>query len=68
MDTKDHEVRMAALRRMLANPKVTGELRTKLERLAKIKTERAILQGAMAKQRGRAEGADHMDINTKRKA
>ena len=49
MDTHDHEARVAALRRLLANPKVTGELRTKLERLAAIQTKREVLQGAMAK-------------------
>lgn len=50
MDTHDHEARVAALRRMLANPSVKGELRTKLERLLKLGTEREILRGTMQKQ------------------
>jgi hypothetical protein len=57
MDAEDHEARAAALRRMLANPAVKGELRTRLERLLKLGTEREILRGAMAKQGEKAAGS-----------
>ncbi|MEO3474334.1 hypothetical protein AAFN86_20875 [Roseomonas sp. CAU 1739] len=51
-DTPSH--RLDAVRKALANPSVKGELRTKLERLLKLGTEREILQEAMARQRGEA--------------
>ncbi len=46
---------LAAVMRMLANPAVKGELRTRLEKVLKLSGERATLQGAMAKQGGGPE-------------
>lgn len=62
MQIEDHEARMTALRRALANPNVQGELRTRLERLLRLAAERVMLRGAMAKQGARAGTATGAEI------
>lgn len=53
MEAEDHEARISALRHALAKPDVKDELRTRLERLLRLATERAVIHGALAKRRAK---------------